>query len=313
MAVPTQLVAELKAVPGVRLWTRAPLAQFTTIGAGGSAALLVSAACAEAVASVLGLLERAGVDLVALGAGSNILVADRGFEGAVVKLDEPFQYVEGPGARPDGHAVIVAGAALALPRLATFAAEAGLSGLEFVCGIPGTVGGGVAMNAGAHGHWLSEVVEGVEVVGPGGVEWLSGDEVEWGYRSCRLPLAGVVTAVRMTLTADSRDGVVGRHRELLRVRRATQPRGVRTFGSTFKNPLGDSAGRLLDLAGMRGARRGGAQVSGVHANFIVNVGDATATDVLALMTMMRGAVWHRFEIELEPEVRLLGADFPWQK
>jgi UDP-N-acetylenolpyruvoylglucosamine reductase len=312
VAHPAELTAALKAVPGVRLWQRAPLAPFTTIGVGGPAALLVSVDTASAVSRVLSLLEAEGAPYTALGAGSNLLVADRGYAGAAVKLDVGLGYVEGPFPRDDGSVEVVAGAGLGLPRLATFVAEAGLTGLEFACGIPGTVGGGVVMNAGAHGGWLGQVVEAVELAGPEGVDWIPAASLDWAYRRCTVPGSHLVTAVRLRLVQATRVDVVARHRELLRVRRLTQPRGVRTFGSTFKNPGTDSAGRLLEQAGLKGVRRGGAEVSSVHANFIVNVGEATATDVLALMTMMRGAVQARSGIDLVPEVKLLGATFPWE-
>jgi UDP-N-acetylenolpyruvoylglucosamine reductase len=312
VALDAQLTAALKAVPGARLWPRAPLAPFTTIGAGGSAALLVSADTARAVSAVLALLVAGEAPFTGLGAGSNLLVADRGYAGVVVKLDVGMQYVEGPRLTEDGSFEVVAGAGLALPRLATFVAEAGLSGMEFACGIPGTVGGSVAMNAGAHGGWIGQIVDAVELASPEGVRWLPGSALEWGYRHCALPDDHLVTAARLKLAAASKEVVVARHRDLLRLRRLSQPRGQRTFGSTFKNPPGDSAGRLLDQAGLKGVRRGGAEVSSVHANFIVNVGEATATDVLALMAMMRRAVQQRSGVDLVPEVRLLGAAFPWE-
>jgi UDP-N-acetylenolpyruvoylglucosamine reductase len=312
LALAAQLIAALKAVPGARLWPRAPLAPFTTIGAGGQAALLVSADTAQAVSAVLALLCESETPFTGLGAGSNLLVADRGYAGVVVKLDDGLQYVEGPSVRDDGSFEVVAGAALALPRLATFVADAGLSGLEFACGIPGTVGGGVSMNAGAYGGWLGQVVDAVEVAGPEGVRWVPASALEWSYRHCALPADHLVTAAKLRLTAATREEVVARHRDLLRARRLSQPRGLRTFGSTFKNPPGDSAGRLLDEAGLKGVRRGGAEVSSLHANFIVNVGEATATDVLALMAMMHRTVHQRTGVVLVPEVRLLGVAFPWE-
>ena len=312
MASPAQLVAALKAVPDLRLWLRAPLAPFTTIGVGGPAAVLASAGTARAVFQALAVLAAGEASFTGLGAGSNLLVADRGYAGVALRLDAGLQYVEGPNVGSGGCVEVVAGAGLPLPRLATFVAEAGLSGLEFACGIPGTVGGGVAMNAGAHGGWLGQAVDAVELAGPEGVSWVQASEFEWSYRRCRLPSAAMVTAVRLRLIRSTRKAVVERHRELLRARRLSQPRGVRTFGSTFRNPPGDSAGRLLDQAGMKGVCRGGAEVSSVHANFIVNQGDATAADVLVLMAMMRQAVQQRFGVSLEPEVRLLGAAFPWE-
>ncbi len=168
------------------------------------------------------------------------------------------------------------------------------------------------MNAGAHGWSLAQVVEQVEVASASGVRWLSADALEWGYRFCRLPERSMVTAVRLLLTSGDRTAILDHHRSLLRTRRTTQPRAVRTFGSVFKNPPGETAGRLLEVAGLKGVRRGGAEVSTVHANFVVNLGDATTTDVLALMTLMRQGVQRTSGISLESEVRLLGASFPWE-
>jgi UDP-N-acetylmuramate dehydrogenase len=233
----------------------------------------------------------------------------------LVKLDEDFHYVDGLPSTPDGlgsQVRLTVGGGGYLTRLSAVVAEAGLSGLEAACGIPGSVGGGVAMNAGAHGWSLAEVVEAVEVASASGVRWLPADALEWGYRYCRLPQASIVTAVRLVLKNGDRQTILERHRSLLRKRRTTQPRAVRTFGSVFKNPPGDAAGRLLETAGLKGVRRGGAEVSNVHANFVVNLGDATTTDVLVLMAFMRQGVERISGISLEPEVRLLGEDFPWE-
>ena len=306
---------ELRGVDGVRLWAKAPLAPFTTIGTGGKANLLVTVGSTPALVATLGLLEASGSPWLCLGAGSNLLVADTGYPGAVVKLDESFHYVEGMPTEPFAEprrVVVSVGAGTYLARLAAVAAETGLAGLEFACGIPGSIGGGVAMNAGAHGWSLVDVVQEVEVATAAGVHWLPASSLEWGYRWCRLPAESVVTAVRIGLTAGDRTSILERHRSLLRQRRVTQPRGGRSFGSVFKNPPGDAAGRRLEAAGLKGVRRGGAEVSNIHANFIVNLGDATTTDVLALMSLMRQGVQRTSRILLEPEVRLLGTAFPWE-
>jgi UDP-N-acetylmuramate dehydrogenase len=313
MSIPASVITRLAAVPGLRYWRQAPLAPFTSIGVGGRAALLVTLDGREAAAEALDVLIQADISWTTVGSGTNLLVGDQGYAGVALKLDASMSYAEGPYEGNGAKVGLVVGGALPLPRLATLAAEHGLSGLEWACGIPGTVGGGVAMNAGAHGGSLSDVVEALETAGPDGVACHRADEITWGYRSCRLPVRSVVTAVQLALVPGDRALILQQHRSLLRTRRQTQPRGVRTFGSTFKNPPGESAGRLLERAGMKGVRRGGAQVSPVHANFIANVGEATAADVLALMGMMRDAVVRRTGIVLEPEVTLLGARFPWEE
>lgn len=311
----TSLARELRLIEGVRLWADAPLAPFTTIGTGGKTSLLVTVGSVDALVELLGRLETAGTPWLCLGAGSNLLVADEGCRDVVVKLDENFHYLEGMPSSPgvgSGRLTVTVGAGSHLARLAAIAAEAGLAGLEFACGIPGSLGGGVAMNAGAHDRSLADLVRDVEVASAAGARWIPSEELDWGYRYCRLPLGSVVTAARLELTAGDAVEILERHRSLLRARRATQPRGARTFGSAFRNPPTDSAGRLLEAAGLKGVRQGGAEVSRVHANFLVNLGDATTADVLALMSLMRQGVYRMSGILLEPEVRLLGTVFPWE-
>jgi UDP-N-acetylmuramate dehydrogenase len=315
--VTQSLIQELRTIEGARLWTNAPLTPFTTIGTGGRADLLVTVSTPSALALVLAAVDGAAVPWLSLGAGSNLLVADQGYSGVLVKLDEAFQYLEGlpdrAGGRPAGEEMgLTAGAGAYLARLSAVVAEAGLSGLEFSCGIPGSVGGGVAMNAGAHGCSMADVVEAVELVSASGTSWVSAEALEWSYRSCGIPQGSVVTAARLRLVSGDTESILQSQRALLRTRRQTQPRGTRTFGSVFKNPPGDTAGRLLDVAGLKGVHRGGAEVSTIHANFVVNVGDATTADVLALMGLMRQGVHRMSGILLEPEVKLLGAPFPWE-
>jgi UDP-N-acetylmuramate dehydrogenase len=308
------LSSALRSLEGIRLWANAPLAPFTTIGTGGKARLLVTVRDVPALAGALALVESAGMDWFCLGAGSNLLVADRGYEGVVIKLEESFHYVEGlPLSSGDEceSVTVTVGAGAYLARLAAVVAEAGLTGMESACGIPGTVGGGVAMNAGAYGWCMRDVIREVEIVTASGAGWVPASELEWGYRFCRLPPRSVVTAVRVELERSDCNVVLACQRSLLRKRREKQPRAVRTFGSTFKNPPGQHVGRLVEAAGLKGVRRGGAEVSSVHGNFLVNLGDATTTDVLALMTLMRQGVSRTSGIVLEPEVKLLGASFPW--
>ena len=315
MAFSACLVEELRALAGVRLWTDAPLAPFTSIGTGGKAGLLVTVADTPALVGTLKALEAHEAPWVCLGAGSNFLVADQGYPGVVVKLEESFQYVEGIPAGPAAgskRVLVTAGAGASLARLAAVAAEAGLSGLECACGIPGSVGGGIAMNAGAYGWCLADAVVEVEIAKASGAEWIPAADLEWGYRFCRLPRGVVITAVRFALSPADPASILELHRAILHKRRTVQPQGVRTFGSAFKNPCGGAAGRLIEAAGLKGVRRGGAEVSRVHANFLVNLGDATTTDVLALMDLMREGVHRTTGVLLVPEVRLVGSCFPWE-
>ncbi|OFW68385.1 MAG: UDP-N-acetylenolpyruvoylglucosamine reductase [Actinobacteria bacterium RBG_13_63_9] len=306
---------ELRALDGVRVAADAPLAPLTTIGTGGKAKLLVTVADAPAVVAALKILETCGIPWSCLGAGSDLLVADAGYAGAVIRLDERLQYIEGLPAAPSGNAqpiIVTVGAATLLAHFAAAAAEAGLAGLEFACAIPGSVGGGVAMNAGAYGRSLADVLEEAELASALGTRWSAAGRLKWEYRRCRLPEGVVVTAARFRLAPDETAAILARHCSILDKRCAVQPQGVRTFGSTFKNPSGGAAGRLLEAAGVKGERRGGAEVSSVHANFVVNRGDASTADVLALMSYMRHRVHETSGVLLEPEVRLLGGSFPWE-
>jgi UDP-N-acetylmuramate dehydrogenase len=315
VALPAAILKSLRALDGVRLWPNAPLAPFTTIGTGGKADLLVTVNDVAATVTVLELLDGQGIPWICLGAGSNFLVADEGYAGVIVKLGEDFQYVKGlPACASAGGDVVIvtAGAAAPLARLAAVTAEAGLAGLDFACGIPGTVGGAVAMNAGAYGRSLVEVLDEVQMVSGSGVHWLPAAELDCGYRYCNLPAKSIVTAAQFKLAPSDADVVLECHRSVLRRRRGAHPQGVRTFGSTFKNPSGGGAGRLIEAAGLKGVQRGGAEISRVHANFLVNLGDATTADVLALMSLMRQEVERSSGVVLEPEVRLIGCRFPWQ-
>jgi len=304
-----ELLARLRAVAELRVWPGAPLSPFTTFGSGGRAKVLLTPGDPESLVEALAILREAGMSWVVLGAGSNVLVADQGYPGAVISLGSEFAYLQ----EDYPHSALVVGAGLSLPRLAVQAADRGLSGLEFTCGIPGSVGGAVAMNAGAHGSNLEQVVTDVQIADAEGLRRVDGGELEWHYRRCGLPADAVVTAVRLELVAAERQEILIRHRTFQQARRRTQPRGVRNFGSTFKNPEGEAAGRLLEAAGLKGIRRGGAQISSVHANFVTNVDEASTRDALDLMTIMRESVWAKHRIALDPEVRLLGAVFPWQR
>jgi UDP-N-acetylmuramate dehydrogenase len=313
MALFPSLLRELSGVRGAVASADAPLAPLTTVHTGGKAALLVTAQDTAAVAGVLKLAQAHKVPWSCIGAGSDLLVADEGYPGVVIRLGEYFEQVEGlPTARSaKGVCSITVGAGVMVARFAAGAAEAGLSGLEFACGIPGSVGGGVATNAGAYGRALADVLTEVELVSAEGARWVPAGEFEWEYRNCRLATGVVVTAARFGLVPDQPADILERHHSILEMRRAVQPQGVWTFGSTFKNPSGGAAGRLLEAAGLKGERRGGAEVSRVHANFVVNLGDASTTDILDLMNHMRLRVHDASGVWLEPEVRLLGASFPW--
>lgn len=269
---------------------------------GGPADALVRPATPRALAAVLTLAADASVPVHVLGGGFNTLVRDEGFRGVVVHL-EAFRSVR---MRKE---TVVAQAGATHSRVTRRCAEAGRAGLEFAVGIPGTVGGWVVMNAGVPDREMRDVLARVEVLLPGQREpqTLEASRLRFRYRATELPEGAVVVGAEFRTKPDDPDRIRERMSALLAHRRRTQPVDRRSCGSVFKNPEGDHAGRLIEAAGLKGRREGGAEISPVHANFIVNRGGATASDVLRLIETARSEVSARFGVELEPEVRVLGA------
>lgn len=281
-----------------------PMARHTTWRIGGPADLFIEPAGAEELAFVLGYLREQGVPTVVIGNGSNLLVADSGVRGAVVKLGMRMGRIEVEGTR------IRAEAGARLARVAGAAMRAGLSGFEFTTGIPGSLGGAVIMNAGAHNRSMADAVCRVTVLDPAGrLMTRTAEECGFGYRQTALQREGLIV-VEAVLRGTPRSPAEIREEmgEILRRRRCTQPLEYPSAGSVFKNPPGDAAGRLIDRAGGKGLRIGDAQVSVRHANFIINLGSARARDVKELITRVRELVAARFGIALELEVKLLGED-----
>jgi UDP-N-acetylenolpyruvoylglucosamine reductase len=282
-----------------------PLARLTTVRTGGPADFFARPDSAGRLAELLGWAERERVEVGVVGSGSNLLVADEGFRGLVLKLDDDLATIV-----PEGNRLVCGGGAR-LPQASALAARLGLTGLEFGVNIPGTVGGAVKMNANAYGGDLSRVLEWVEVAGPGTVSRRAPGELGFEYRRSNLEPGEVVARASFALAPADPAAVKRTLAEMRTQRKAAQPSGIKTFGSTFKNPddpraEGRSAGQLLDAAGCRGLTVGGARFSEKHANFVENMGDATTADVVALMAEGRRRVRDRFGVELEPEVQLLG-------
>lgn len=292
--------SELEQAAGKPGRVAAPLAGYTTLGCGGPAAFLLEVDSGEGLAAVLSVASGSAIPWFVLGRGSNLLVADSGWPGLVLKLAGPLKDFTISGNR------IESGAGATLARLAAAAAEAGLSGLEPLAQIPGTLGGGVAMNAGAYGGTVADLVVAIEISLPGEMRTIAGDTLKFSYRHCELPAGAVVRRVTLALTAEDPETVKAAMKDYQHHRGGSQPIGSRTCGSVFKNPPGESAGELLDKAGCKGMRVGDAEISTVHANFIVNTGSATAADALELMERCRRLVHERFGVVLEPEVKLLG-------
>jgi UDP-N-acetylmuramate dehydrogenase len=240
-----------------------------------------------------------------IGSGSNLLIADKGFRGLVIKLDGHLTEVH---FEDDG---VLSGGGARLPRLAAKTAEHGLSGLEFGVNIPGTVGGAIRMNANAYGGELASVLEWAEVATPEGIERRTPEDFEFTYRHSNIAGYQVVTRAQFRLNPSTSEAVKTKLADLRDRRRAAQPAGIKTFGSTFKNPEdpraeGRTAGQLLEAAGCKGLEQGGARFSPKHANFVENFNNATTADVVALIAAGRKRVEHEFGIRLETEVQVLG-------
>ncbi len=287
-----------------------PLSRLTTIRTGGSAELLARPRGVEELERVLAWAAQEGVEVGVVGSGSNLLVADSGVRGLVVKLDKELSKIDLDGTR------MICGGGARLPSVSARAAQAGLTGIEFGVNIPGTVGGAIRMNANAYGGELARVLEWVEVVSGQGAERRTPGSLGFSYRRSNLMPGEVVARASFALGPAKSEEVKATLADMRRRRKAAQPSGIKTFGSTFKNPQDPraenrTAGQLLEAAGCRGLRIGGAGFSSKHANFVENHGDATTADVIAVMAEGRRRVRERFGIELEPEVQALGpVEFP---
>jgi UDP-N-acetylenolpyruvoylglucosamine reductase len=294
--------------PGVR--RDFPLARLTTIRTGGNAELFARPGSLPELERLLAWAASESIEVGVVGSGSNLLVADAGVSGLIVKLDNDLSRIEVDGTR------ILCGGGARLPAVAAQAARAGLAGIEFGVNIPGTVGGAVRMNANAYGGELARVLEWVDVAGSSRTERRSPQQLGFAYRTSSIGPGEVVAGASFALARETAEGVKLTLAEMRARRRAAQPSGIKTFGSTFKNPddpraKGQTAGQLLELAGCRGLRVGGASFSAKHANFIENHGEASTADVIALMMEGRRRVKERLGIELEPEVQALGpVDLP---
>jgi len=285
-----------------------PFSRLSTYRVGGPVALLVRVPSDAALRVVATSIRRHRPPVLVVGRGSNLLMTDTGFTGVVVKLEGEFDALAVPSAGPDT-AVVRAGGAVLLPVLARRAAAAGWSGLEFFVGIPGSVGGALRMNAGGHGRETVEVLRRAWVLDLAGEcdspALRSVESLDLGYRSSALQTTDVVTRAELAVTADDPGACERRVAEIVEWRREHQPGGANA-GSVFRNPPGDSAGRLIEAAGLKGLRVGGAVVSAKHANFVQGEDGATSSDVRALMAEVQRRVRERTGVELEPELHVVG-------
>ena len=279
------------------------MSRHTSYRIGGPAALYITCHSYHALRRTIETLGRERVPWVVVGKGSNLLVADAGYGGAVIALGRGFA----KNALADDGCSLTAGAATPLPRLVNHVLSRSLSGLEFAVGIPGTLGGAVSMNAGTANEWIGSLVDGVLTYRPGeGLKHYAHDDVAWGYRSCDLPRDEIILEATLALAPAPKADISERMERALARRRRTQPVGAVSCGSVFRNPPGRSAAALIEGCGLKGFSVGAAEVSDVHANFIVNKGSATAADVAAVISHVYQRVEEEYGIELEPEVKFLG-------
>lgn len=291
------------ALPALEIRENEPMSEHCSFKIGGPARLMLLPSSAEEAASALAILRSSGAQVLIVGSCTNLLIPDEGYPGAVVRMSKPASSMELLDA-----ARIRAQAGATLNALAVFAARHGLTGLEFAHGIPGSVGGGVAMNAGAYGGEMRDVLESAEYVDADGViSTLSGDALGLSYRhSAFSDTDKLITSAVFRLTPGDGEAVRARMNELIEKRRASQPLDMPSAGSTFKRPKTGYAAALIDEAGLKGLSVGGAMVSTKHAGFVVNAGGATYSDVIELMREVRRRVYEFSGVLLEPEVKIIG-------
>ena len=278
-----------------------PMSKHTTFRVGGPAELMFFPKSAEEVTAALTVAKTVGVQAMSIGNGSNLVVRDGGIRGLVIVLGERFADIRVDGTR------LLAEAGASLAKVAATAQENGLAGLEFASGIPGTLGGGCAMNAGAYDGQISDVLESADVLLNGEIRTLSREEMRMGYRTT-LPLTegGIVLRAAFALKKDDPEAILARMKDYNARRREKQPLNLPSAGSVFKRPEGHFAGALIEQCGLKGRRVGGAQVSEKHAGFIVNTGGASAADIIGLIALIQETVFAQTGVRLEPEQRIIG-------
>lgn len=282
-----------------------PLANLTSLGVGGPADYFIQPSSLEEVVQAQRFALERGLPLTVIGYGTNLLIKDGGIRGVVVQLAAPFArvWVEG--------SIISATTGCLLSSLSKLALQHGLSGLEFAVGIPGGLGGAAFMNAGAYGGEVGPLIRSVQLVQDGIPKTWGREELGFSYRNSRFQSeasAPIVTQVELELVPGDRRAILEKMNELQSQRRSKQPLEFPSAGSTFKRPPGHYVGPLIEQAGLKGFRIGGAEVSVKHAGFIVKRGPATAKDFLDLISLIQTVIWEKFGVKLEPEIRILGED-----
>jgi UDP-N-acetylmuramate dehydrogenase len=298
-----ELVKELDGLKIGKVKKNELLAQHTTMKIGGPADLFIEPSSVENIRKVIGFINKHHLPWRAIGRGSNLLVSDKGIEGAVIKLGTGLANLTIKGTK------ITVGAGHSLISLSTLISKKGLSGLEFASGIPGSVGGAVYMNAGAHGSDISKILTKAHILfDDGTMEWISTNDMEFSYRTSILQKKrpGIVLEAEFKLTEGDKAAIVAQMLKNKDYRKETQPWNFPCAGSIFRNPLPNYAGKLIEEAGLKGFSIGGAKISEMHGNFIVNAGNATAKDVLDLIQYIKEKIDELYSIKIETEVEIIG-------
>ena len=292
-------------IPGIDLVEDAPMNEYTSFRAGGTADMLVTAADEDELRSILELITGEDYPHMILGNGTNILVRDGGYKGAIIKLGQGFKEISRK------ETTLTVGAAMLLSSVAKTAMQEGLGGIEFASGIPGSLGGAVFMNAGAYNGEIKDVLQSVRLIAHDGSSVIekTEDQMDMGYRKTAIQKTGeIVSQVKLKLYEKNTEDIRAEIAEYTARRNSKQPVTLPSAGSFFKRPEGHFAGKLIEDSGLKGVTVGGAQVSPLHAGFIVNIGGATATDILQLMNIVQARVMDNFGVLLEPEVRIIGEE-----
>ncbi|MFC0237706.1 UDP-N-acetylmuramate dehydrogenase [Fictibacillus phosphorivorans] len=298
----SQLAEKLKSEDLGTVLVNEPLKNHTTLKIGGPADLFYVPKNIDCLKKALSYIKEANAPIRAIGRGSNLLVADGGIEGVVIKVGEGINHLE-----KNDNTIRVGGGYSLIP-LATVMSREAYTGLEFAAGIPGSVGGAVFMNAGAHGSDMSKIVEKALILLPDGeLKWLSNEELHFSYRTSVLQeTGGICVEVILVLDKGDKETIMAELKKNKDYRRNTQPWNYPCCGSVFRNPLPNYAGHLIETSGLKGTQVGGAQVSEMHANFIVNTGDAKAKDVLDLISYIQKTIKEKHGVELHTEVEIIG-------
>jgi UDP-N-acetylmuramate dehydrogenase len=298
-----ELISRLKDLQVGKVKEQEPLANHTTMKIGGPADLFVEPSSIDNFIKTMELIREHGIKWRVIGRGSNLLVSDKGIEGAVIKLGPGLDKLEVDGSE------VTAGGGFSIVSLSVQISRKGLSGLEFASGIPGSVGGAVYMNAGAHGSDISKILKKAFVLFEDGkMEWLTNEQMNFSYRTSVLQKErpGIVLEAVFSLQEGEKESIVAEMQKNKDYRKETQPYNYPCAGSIFRNPLPHYAGQLIEAAGLKGHSIGGAKISELHGNFIVNAGSASAEDVLGLIQHVKDTIYSQFNVKIETEVEIIG-------